>query len=97
MKKPTQSPDTDTSFVYEGKIKVYTYYGGEKPSEIDYYDNVTQAVLQSQGAEHYEMECMNVEIVKCMLKDMLNWSDRIGSDEIMEIRHALNLLKKIYL
>ena len=97
MKKPIASPDMDTSFVYEGKFKVYTYYGGEKPSEVNYYDNVTQAVFQSQGAEHYEMECMNVEIVKCMLKDMLEWSDRIGSDEIMEIRHALNLLNKIYL
>ena len=97
MKKPIASPDMDTSFVYEGKIKVYTYYGGEMPSEIDYYDNVTQAVFQSNDAEHYEMEIMNVEIVKCMLKDMLDWSDRIGSDEIMEIRHALNLLNKIYL
>ena len=97
MKKPIASLDMDTSFVYEGKFKVYTYYGGEKPSEVNYYDNVTQAVFQSQDAEHYEMECMNVEIATKMLKGMLEWSDRIGSDEITEIRTIINLLDKVYL
>ena len=97
MKNPTKSPKTKTTFVYEGKIKVYTYHGGEQPNEVNYYDNIVQAMSTIYGAEHYEMEIMNVEIVKCMLKDMLDWSDRIGSDEIVEIRHALNLLNKIYL
>lgn len=28
------------------------------------------------------------------LKEMLNWSDRIGSDEIHEIKVIINLLEK---
>ena len=97
MKKPIASPDMETSFVHEGKIKVYTYYGGEKPSEVHYYDNVTEAMSTIYGAEHYEIEIMNVKIASAILKDMLSWSDRIGSDEIYEIRNAINLLDKIYL
>jgi len=85
----------ETSFVSEGKIKAYTYYGDEKPSEVHYYNTVTQALLLSQGAEHYEIEIMNVKIASAILKDMLSWSDRIGSDEIYEIRNAINLLNKI--
>lgn len=36
---------------------------------------------------------MNKEVIK-RLKDMLSWSDRIGSDEIHEINEVINILKK---
>lgn len=85
----------ETLFVHEGKVKVSTYYGGEMPDKVDYYDSIQEAVLLSQGAEHYEIELMNVNIAKALLKEMLNWSDRIGSDEIYEINNAINLLNKI--
>ena len=97
MKKPIASPDMDTTFVYEGKIKVYTYYGGEMPNKVNYCDNLIQAYHEQEGAEHYEAEIMNVEIATKMLKGMLEWSDRIGSDEITEIRTIINLLNKVYL
>ena len=28
------------------------------------------------------------------LKEMLNWSDRLGSDEIFEIQHIIKLLEQ---
>lgn len=31
--------------------------------------------------------------VERRLKDMLNWSDRLGSDEINEIKEIINLVK----
>lgn len=35
----------------------------------------------------------NVEKAISMLKNMLQWSDRIGSDEIYEINDVIKLLK----
>ena len=85
----------ETLFVHEGKIKVSAYYGGKKPDKVDYYDNIQEAILLSQGAEHYEIELMNVNIAKALLKEVLNWSDRIGSDETTKLKWAINLLNKI--
>ena len=85
----------ETLFVHEGKVKVSTYYGGEKPGKVDYYDSIQEAVLLSQGAEHYEIELMNVNIAKALLKEVLNWSNKIGSDEITKLKWAIDLLNKI--
>ena len=37
----------------------------------------------------------NVKIAIKMLKEMLKWSDRIGSDEISEIQETIKVLTKI--
>ena len=97
MKKPIASPNMEESFIYEGKFKVYKYYGDEQSRKILYYDTLSQALSAATDAEHYEIEIMNVNIAAAILKDMLIRSNRIGSDEIYEIRNAINLLNKINL
>ena len=39
------------------------------------------------------MVVLNKEAIK-RLKEMLNWSDRLGSDEIFEIQQIIKLLQK---
>jgi len=35
-----------------------------------------------------------IDIAIKALRDMIRWSDRIGSDEIAELDYVINLLKK---
>ncbi len=44
-------------------------------------------------AEQHELK-MKVKIAISMLKGMLSWSDRIGSDEICEINEIIKTLNK---
>jgi hypothetical protein len=37
---------------------------------------------------------IKINIAVQMLKGILQWSDRIGSDEIHEIQQTINILKK---
>lgn len=97
MKKPIASHNMEESFIYEGKFKVYKYYGAVEPNKILYYNTLSEALSDTKYLKHYEIEIMNVKIASAILKDMLSWSNRIGSDEIFEIRNAINLLNKINL
>ena len=37
-----------------------------------------------------------IDITIIMLKGLLEWSDRIGSDEIMEIKEIIKMLERKY-